>query len=224
MVTDVRDNSATNSPPRRWVRFRLRTLTLVAMPILYFLSLGPALWMHNKRMVETQTIEFFYRPIIWLRVHKIDSFHRFMMAYAGLLGLFVLLLKAAPSDLLSVARIKRLRFRFSLRTLFIALTVGCLALGYYAYHARWAAKRRLEMARWCTYTMSYEKRPIFPEQTTGRIIYDSTPFPFPFGLELVGEKPMRKFIVHYRFPEKVALMKSLFPEAEVLLEERPPGP
>jgi hypothetical protein len=41
-------------------------LVLVALPVLYVLSLGPAIWLGHNRMVNTDILQTIYSPLEWL--------------------------------------------------------------------------------------------------------------------------------------------------------------
>jgi hypothetical protein len=111
---------------------------------------------------------------------------------------------------------KRRWFRFSLRTLLVAVTVISVWLGYYV---NWKNQRR-EARMWLSMQMNGGSFGGF----------DGKPAEFPWTLKLLGEKPERLILVRYEpadayldlypIPDEyqalVRHVERLFPEADVL--------
>ena len=45
-------------------------IVLVLLPILYFLSIGPALWLTNREMISDSFFKTVYAPLLWARQWK----------------------------------------------------------------------------------------------------------------------------------------------------------
>jgi len=110
---------------------------------------------------------------------------------------------------------KRRWFAFSLRALFVVITLACLWLGYYV---NWMSQRR-EARVW-----------LDMQSIGGSFVYDRKPASaFPWMLKLIGEEPTRVILMrhgpsdHYSWVPKpneyralVNHIERLFPEAVVI--------
>ena len=101
------------------------------------------------------------------------------------------------------------RFRFSLRTLFVVVTVVCVWLGY---QVNWIRQRHAFLARDGAYGTNIQE-PAGPWGPASEVTVDP-----PWGLWLLGEKGFGIVVV---LPEVESNAKRLFPEADVAF--RPAG-
>ena len=111
---------------------------------------------------------------------------------------------------------KRRWFRFSLRTLFVVVTVFAIWLGY---HVNWIQERRVGR-QWLE-----EHSPInmWPVGNMPSFPNSETKPPLPFGLRILGERPLLFALVRpkdseslSRYRQRVAEMSRLFPECRIL--------
>ena len=105
---------------------------------------------------------------------------------------------------------RRRWFRFSLRTLFVVVTVFCdWTRGWFVYQLNWIWHRHAFLNE--SYTRSPEG------WLEGSLLPDfDPPEKTPWTLRLFGEEPISYIcIIPYKGPEYVARCKELFPEAEV---------
>ena len=122
---------------------------------------------------------------------------------------------------------RRRWFRFSLRTLFVAVTLLAIPLGWLGYSVHWIRQRHAALAAsgpaagWTTQNMGWEGFPLSPERQAPGLLW------------LFGELGVSRIhISHGPSDKEVAHLKSLFPEAAILddrnqwfgarLESQPP--
>ena len=120
---------------------------------------------------------------------------------------------------MSQDKLRRPRFRFSLRTLFVVVTVGCLVMSWLVYHLNCKHERHEAL-----------KRIPFPEHA----IPGYPPFHFPIGLRLLGEEEVnaialtvvktdreRAMLPGVHSLKEAHRIKALFPEAYVFWHDPP---
>jgi hypothetical protein len=99
---------------------------------------------------------------------------------------------------------KRRWFRFSLRTLFVLVTIACTGAGWVAYQLNWIRERHDFVERYqCRHTFHNIEIPD-PK--------------IPFSLRLLGEKPVLGLTVR---KDRMERAKRLFPEAFVNEDTHP---
>jgi hypothetical protein len=62
MTTPIEAASSAPIRPRKFKRWLL-VILIIALPLLYFLSAGPALLMAQRRMIATEKVEAFLSPL-----------------------------------------------------------------------------------------------------------------------------------------------------------------
>ena len=98
---------------------------------------------------------------------------------------------------------KRRWFRFSLRSLFVLVTIAGIGAGWVAYQLKWIRDRHEFRGRFYVFSFVPKDYPIQP----------------PWSLKLFGETPL---IIGLKIPEaELSLARSLFPELP--LEPYPPN-
>ena len=102
------------------------------------------------------------------------------------------------------------RFRFSLRALFVAVTVACAWLGY---HGKWVRERHQCIEAWNPGgwgTVTVESCYLFDP-----VWCDPPPSGLPFGLRLFGELPLTVLPATDGDPAETDRLRRLFPETGV---------
>ena len=100
----------------------------------------------------------------------------------------------------------RLWFRYTLRTLFVLLTLLGIALGWLAVQVKWKHDRR--EARKSIRSFSSSRLRDFGFDLTRETRS-------PLGLRLLGEKPVTLIVVPPQSKYSIAELERLFPEAQV---------
>jgi hypothetical protein len=109
-------------------------------------------------------------------------------------------------------------FRFSLRTMFVLVTVGCIALGWLGWNWRIVRERQH-----CFDGITWSHAADGLRGTARDIPYvwcfpDESPMPFPRNL--LGDKRMKAFLIQSDLGEMaIARIRRAYPEANVLLVE-----
>jgi hypothetical protein len=102
---------------------------------------------------------------------------------------------------------KRRWYQFSLRTMFVVMTLACAVLAWMGYSLNWI-KQRHEALHSYDPDFGYERR-----DRNRRA---------PFGLWLFGEKPMDEIWCRDNNPATLQKFKRLFPEAKVARDPSSP--
>ena len=106
---------------------------------------------------------------------------------------------------------KRRWFRFSLRTLFVVVTLAAVPLGWIGYSVNWIRQRRSALAAsgpaagWTPHADGWEIIQVLPEAQPPGLLW------------LFGEQGVNRiYINHGPSDKEVTHLKSLFPEATIL--------
>lgn len=67
-MIDTHLNTHDKNPPHRLSDAGILWLLFLA-PTLYVLSFGPAVWLHERGVVSTETVITWYTPVEWLHDH-----------------------------------------------------------------------------------------------------------------------------------------------------------